>query len=75
MEVLRNFIEVDCHSALDVGDLKKGTRTLEVRMPKCEEERPEVLIREGPEELTLRAEDVCTQKLCVNVGHIWQDRW
>ena len=44
-------------------------------MPKCEEEGPEVLIREGPEELTLRAEEVGTQKLCVNVDHTWQDRW
>ena len=44
-------------------------------MPKFEEEGPEVSIREGPEELTLRAEEVCTQKLCVNVDHIWQDRW
>ena len=42
-------------------------------MPKCEEEGPEVLIREGP--LTLRAEEVCTQKLCVNDDPIWQDRW
>ena len=29
MEGLRNFIEVDNHSALDVGDLKKGTRSFE----------------------------------------------
>ena len=30
MEGLRNFIEVDNHSALDVGDSKKGTRSFEV---------------------------------------------
>ena len=32
-------------------------------------------IREGPEELTLRAEEVGSQKLCTNADHIAQDRW
>ena len=47
----------------------------EVRRPKCEEGSPEVLIREGLEELTLRAEEVGTQKSCINVDHIAQERW
>ena len=64
MEGLRNFIEVDNHSALDVGDLKKGTRSFEVRRPTCEEEGHEVSIREGPEELTLRTEEVRSKKHC-----------
>ena len=51
MEGLRNFIEVDKHSALDLGYLKEGTRSFEVRRPKIEEEGPEVSIREGLEEL------------------------
>ena len=42
MEGLRNFIEVDNHSALDVGYLKEGIRSFEVRRPKCEEEGHEV---------------------------------
>ena len=50
VEGLKNFIEVDNRSALDVGDLKKGTRSCEVRRPKCEEEGHDVSIREGPEE-------------------------
>ena len=29
----------------------------------------------SPEELTLRAEEVGTQKSCMNVGHIAEDRW
>ena len=29
----------------------------------------------GPEELTLRAEEVSAKKACINVGHIAQDRW
>ena len=32
-------------------------------------------IREGPEELTLRAEEAGSQKACINVGHIAEDRW
>ena len=32
-------------------------------------------IREGPEELTLRTEEVHSQKSCINVDHIAQGRW
>ena len=34
-----------------------------------------MIIREGQEELTLRAAEVNTQKSCINVDHIAQDRW
>ena len=54
MKGLRNFTDVDNHSVLDVGYLKEGTRLFEMRRPKVEEGGPEVSIREGPEELTLR---------------------
>ena len=74
MEGLSNFIEVDNHSALDVGHLKQGTRSFEERRPKCKEECPEALIREGPEELTLRTEEVRSKKSCIDVDHIAQDR-
>ena len=45
------------------------------RRPKCEERGPEVLTKEAPEELALRAEEVGTQESCINVDHIAQDRW
>ena len=32
-------------------------------------------VREGPEELTLRAEEVGTQKSCINDDHVAQERW
>ena len=70
MEGLRSFFEVDNHSALDVGCLMEGTRSFEVRRPRFEEAGPEVSIREGPEELTLRTEEVGAQKACINVHHI-----
>ena len=60
---------------MDVGDLKKGTRSFEVRRPKCEEDGHEVSITEGSEELMLRTEEVRSKKSCINVGHIAQDRW
>ena len=59
-EGLRNFSKVENHCALEVGHLREGSRSFEVRRPKCEEGSPEVLIREAPEELTLRAEEVGT---------------
>ena len=46
MEGLRNFVEVDNHSALDVDHLKQGTLSLVVRGRKLEEGCPEVSIRE-----------------------------
>ena len=75
MEGLKNFIEVDSHSALDVGYLKEGTRSYEVRRAKFEEGGPVVSIREGPEELTLRTEGVGSLKACINVDHIAEERW
>ena len=65
MEGLRNFIEVDNHSASDVGYLKEGTRSFVVRRPKFEEGSPEVSIREGPKELTLRTEEVSSPTACI----------
>ena len=32
-------------------------------------------MRQGPEELTLRAEEVGFQKACINVDHIAEDNW
>ena len=38
-------------------------------------EEPEAAIREGADELTLRAEEVGTLKSCINIDHIEDDRW
>ena len=75
MDGLRNFMKVDNHCALEVGHLRKGSRSFKIRRPKCEEGSPEVLVRESPDELTLRAEEVGTQKPCINVDHIAKERW
>ena len=53
---LRNFTQVDNHRALEVGHLREGLRSVEVRRPTGEEGCPEVPVRESPDELTLGAE-------------------
>ena len=68
-------MKVDNHCAREVGHLREGSRSLEVRTPKCEEGSPEVLVKESPEVLTLTAEEVGTQKSCINVDHVAQERW
>ena len=66
MDGLRRFIQADNHSAVDVGDLRHGTRSLKVREPKFSEVLPEATIREGADELTLRADEVGTRRACIN---------
>ena len=67
---LREFIEVDNERALDVGALRRGTGTFKVRKPKAPEGGSDVIVRESPDELTLRAEEVNTSKALINVDHI-----
>ena len=41
-----------------MGDLSRGTRSLPVQKPQFSEASPEATIREGADELTLRADEV-----------------
>ena len=72
---LRQFMKVNNERALDVGSLRRGTGTCEVRKPKAPEGSSDVIVRESPDELTLRAEDVNTSKALINVNHIQPERW
>ena len=65
---------IDNHRALEVGHLREGLGPFEVRRPKGSEGYPEVTVRESPEELTLRAEEVRSVKAYVNVDHIARER-
>ena len=67
---LRDFIKIDNERALDVGYLNRGLGTFEVFKPKVPEGYPEVTVRESPDELTLRAEEVGTSKTYINVDPI-----
>ena len=61
--------------ALDVGEPHRGTGTLQVRKPKVPEGGSDVTVRESPDELTLRAEEVGTSKAYMDVNHIEPERW
>ena len=60
---------------VDVGELRRGTGTLKVRKPKAPEGSTDVTIRESPDELTLRAEEVNTWKALIGVNRIEPERW
>ena len=46
MDYLRSFIKEDNHSAVDVGHLRHGTRSLKVQKPQFSESFPKAAIRE-----------------------------
>ena len=56
MDGLRNFIEVDNHSAVDVGGTRRGTKAIKVKKLQFSEAFPEAVI--SADELTMRAEEV-----------------
>ena len=47
-EGLREFIEVDNERALDVGSVRRGTGTFQVRKPEAPEGGSDVIVRESP---------------------------
>ena len=55
--------------------MRRGMRPFYVQKPKFSEDDPEAAIREGADELTLRAEEVTTLKACINIDHIEDGRW
>ena len=74
LDELRRFIQADNQSAVDVGDLPRGTRSLPVKKPQSSEAFPEATTREGADELTLRADEVGTQRAFINTEHIEFER-
>ena len=70
-----HFVKVDNERALDVGAPRRGMGTFQDRKPKTPEGGSDVIVRESPEELTLRAEEVNTSKALINVNHIEPERW
>ena len=71
----RRFIQADNHCAVDVGDLRRGTSSLPVQKPQFSEAFPGATIREGAAELTLRADEVGTQRAFINTEHIDFELW
>ena len=59
----------DYYCAVKVGHLRRGQRLFKVIRPKINGDHSEVL-GEGADDLTLRAEEVDTQRASINVDHI-----
>ena len=73
---LRDFIRVVSDRALDVGAPRRGTGTfIKVRKREVPEGGSDVAVRQSPDDLTLRAEEVNTSKALINVNHIEPERW
>ena len=66
---------MDNHLALEVGHLREGVRSFQVRRPKVAEGNQQVPVRESPNELTLRPEEEGTCKSCISFDHIVKERW
>ena len=73
MDGLRNTIDVDNRSAVD--GLRRGTKSMQVKKPQFREVFPEAVIREGADELTLRAEEVGSRRTFIDTKHIELERW
>ena len=67
---LREFIKVDNQHALEVGYLARAWGNSKYEGRKFQKSWPEVTVREGLDELRLRAEEVRTLKTYINVTHI-----
>ena len=70
MEGLSNFIEVDKHHAEDVGSLRRGTKKL-----RFSDAYPEADIREGADDLTVRAGEVGSLRAFIDTTHIEHEWW
>ena len=52
MDGLRNYIMVDSHEAVKIGELDKNVESRKVVQPKFTTDCPEAVVREGADELT-----------------------
>ena len=70
------FTRADNRSAVDVGHLREGTRPLHVqKKPNVSEAHPEAAIRDGADEVKLRADELETLRAFISTDHIKFERW
>ena len=60
---------------MDVGGLRRGNISVDVKKPQFCVAFPEAVIREGAGEFTLRADEVGTQRAFINTEQIQLERW
>ena len=58
-----------------MGGLRRGTKSIQVKKPQFSEAFPEAVIRDGADELTLRAEEVGLLRTFVDTKHVELERW
>ena len=66
MDGLRRFIEADSHSAVDVGDLRRGTKSVKVKKPQ---------FRGGHPEKELTSQRCGLTRAFINTEHIEFEWW
>ena len=71
----RMFIAVDSHEAVKVGTLRQGVKSFQVVRPKFTEDFPEAVVREGADELTLRAEGEGVRRNFMDTTNVEDHRW
>ena len=75
MDGLRKFIEVDNPQAAKVGGVRQGIKSSQVVKPKFSADFPEGIMREGADELTLRAEEEGARRTFIDTTHVEDHRW
>ena len=60
---------------MDVGGLRRGTKSIQVKKQLFSEAFSEAFIRYGADELTLTAEEVGLLRTFINTKHIELERW
>ena len=74
IEVLRKFISVDNHEAVEIGDLEKTQESRLVLKPKFTTDFAEVVVREGADELTVRREDEGMLRSVIDTTNVGDSR-
>ena len=72
---LRKFITMDSRQAVKTGDLEKTQESLPVVKPQFTADFPEAVVREGADELTLRAEEQGMLRTFIDTADVGESRW
>ena len=75
MDGLRKFIMVDNHEAVTHGELDMDVESRKVVKPKCTTDFPGSVVREGADELTLRADEEGALGTFVDTTNVGDRRW
>ena len=75
MDGLWKFTAVDNHEAVKVGDLHQESRSKRVGRPRFATELSGAVIREGADELTLRAQEEGVLRTFIDTSNVGDQRW